>query len=130
MQFARKLGDVVRFLYEARTHSYRRPAPENFTVKSAILAVAAATGLALTAGSASAHPPGYGGGYYGGGYSGGYYAPRPVVVVPYYAPPVYQPVYPAYGYGYGYAPYRPGLSITITIGSGYGGYGGGYYRGW
>ena len=103
-------------------------------MKSAILALAVATGLALSAGSASAHPPGYGGGYYGGyhhhgyyggGYYGGYYAPRPVVIAP--VVPV-GPVYPAYGYGY--SPYyRPGVSITIGSGYGYGSpYGGGYFR--
>lgn len=104
-------------------------------MKTVVLAIAAAAGLALTAGTASAHPPRYyGSGYYGGGY----YAPRPVVVQPYYAMPVYRPVYPSYGYGYGYgyAPFRPGFSITIGGGfGGFGGYGypsygGGYYRGW
>jgi hypothetical protein len=120
---------------EARTHSYRRLAPENFTMKAAILAVAAAAGLALTAGSASAQPGAYYGGYhhhhngyYGGGYSGGYYggyyAPRPVVVAPAVVQPYYAaPVYPAYGYGY--PAIRPGFSITI--GSGYG-FGPGYFR--
>jgi hypothetical protein len=128
MQFPRKPGDVVRLMTEARNHSYRRPALENFTMKAAILAVAAAAGLALTAGSASAHPPGgyYGGHHHGGGYyGGGYYAPRPVLVQPYLVAPVYRPVYPAYGYGY--SPYRPGLNITIGSGYGYP-YGGGFYR--
>lgn len=79
--------------------------------------------LALSAGTASAHPPG---GFYGGG---GYYG-RPVYVQPVYQP-VYRPVYvspfPAYNSGFGYTTpvyggYNSGFGYpSYGYGRGYGG---------
>lgn len=65
----------------------------------------------------------YGGGGYYGGYSGSYYAP--VYSYNYGPTNSFGYAYPSSGFYYG----RPGLSISI--GSGYRGYGyGGYSRGW
>src|SRR5262249_18104361 len=107
----------------------RLPPQESHPVKHALLALGAFAALALTAGTADAHPPGYGYGYPGYGYyPGGYYG-RPVVVTPVYRPVVVSPFYPSYGYGYGYGfgnSYRPGVVIGGGFGSGYPGYGCGY----
>lgn len=122
-------------------------------MKFAILSLAAAGALAISAGSASAGPPGHHHGGYSYGhprgshldyhnghyhYHNGYYRSAPLV-----------PVYPSYGYpnfGYGYNSgfglnmARPGFSISIGSGTvapyyNYGGRyspysGGGFYRRW
>ena len=122
-------------------------------MKFAILSLAAAGALALSTGTASAHPPGYGGysgygGGYGGGYGRSYHPPYPHLDAHrghyhyhdgfYRSPPVV-PVYPSYSYpsygydsGFGLTIQRPGFSFGIGSGSvtplytqPY--YGGGYY---
>ena len=98
-------------------------------MKFAILSLAAAGGLALSAGSASAqhYHGGYNHGHYHhGGYShGGYYGAAPLVRV--------APVYPSYGYpaynsGFGLTIGGPRGVISIGSGSVYPSYGyGGLY---
>jgi hypothetical protein len=100
-------------------------------ILSTVLAAGTLTGLALTPGTASAHPPGYGYGYGKPGYGygnpgnryGNYYGPyrgnpgygyggyRPVYPAP------YRPYYPAIPYGspYGGFGYQPGFSLGFTI---------------
>ena len=113
-------------------------------MKTAFLSVAAAAALALTAGTASAHPPGfypvygpanYHGGY--GGYHGGYHA-RPYYVPVAPAFPVV-PVTPIYRSGFSIGLGTPNFSLGIgssTVVPGYGySYGYGYpysgtYRRW
>lgn len=114
-------------------------------MKFAILSLAAAGGLALSTGTASAHPPGYGGGYSGGysyghpigphldyhrghyHYHDGFYRSGPLVpVYPSYS-------YPSYNYGYnsgfGLSINRPGFSFNLGSGYAQPYYGGGYYGG-
>jgi hypothetical protein len=68
--------------------------------------------MAVSAGTASAHPPGYGGGYY-----------RPVVVQPVYQP-VYRPVVVSpYGGGWGSPVYGGGWNNSV-----YGGFNNGFYN--
>lgn len=77
-------------------------------MKSAFFGVAAVAALALTSGSASAHPPGY---YYGG----------PVIVRPapvFVSPPLFvnpQPVY-SYGNSFSFGVTRPGFSFGFSTG--------------
>lgn len=99
-------------------------------MKFAILSVVAAGALALSAGVADAHPPGYRGGYnhghyhgYRGGYSYGHY------------PHGY--AYPSYGYGSSFGLTIGGPHGVINIGSGsvvpgygYRSYYGNPYSGW
>ena len=116
-------------------------------MKFAILSLAAVGGLALSAGSALAGPPGhYHGGHSHGGHShGGYSSFHPIgphldyhrghyhYHDGFYRSAPLVPVYPSYGSGSSDGYSRPGFNITI--GSGYsrpyygGGYGG-YGRRW
>ena len=110
-------------------------------MRTAILGAVA--GLGLTAGAASAHPPGWGGGW--GGYAPVVVRPAPVVVPASgfsigfggwnggfqfnsFNGGFYRPAYGWGGYpGWGYGGYRPGFYSP-----GWGGYGYGrpIYRGW
>ncbi len=114
-------------------------------MKFAILSLAAAGALTLSAGSASAQPGHYHGGHNHGGYGGynrSYHPPVPHLDYHrghyhyhdgfYRSGPLY-PVYPSYSYpsygfnsGYNIGISRPGFSINIGSGSPY--YGGGFYN--
>ena len=114
-------------------------------MKFALLSLAA--GLALSTGTASAGPPGYGGyGGYGHGYRpagghldyhhghyhyhNGYYRSAPLVpAYPAYGGPVYGA--PLYNSGFGLNVYRPGFNLSIGSGSvtPYYGYSSPYYGG-
>ena len=108
-------------------------------MKFAILALAAAGGLAVSTGSALAGPPGHG--HYHGGYGNRYHPPVPHLDYHrghyhyhdgFYRSPPLVPAYPRYNYGYsnyGAYPYGARSGFNITIGSGYGGYSRPYYGG-
>jgi hypothetical protein len=114
-------------------------------MKFAILSLVAAGGLALSTGTASAHPPGYGGGY-SGGYNRGFHPITPHLDYHrghyhyhdgFYRSGPLVPVYPSYNYGYN-SGYNSGFGLSINrpgfnfnLGSGYSQpyYGGGYYGG-
>ena len=92
-----------------------------------LVAVAA---VALTAGTASAHPPGY---YQPVPVYQPVYRPiyQPVVVQPIYRP-VFQPAFPAYNSGFGYAsPAFGGYNSGFGFGNGFNRpvYGGGFNNG-
>lgn len=107
---------------------------EVLTMRSVSLAFAAVTALALTAGSASAHPPGYG---YPGGYGGGHYDYHPGQLVRHGNHYHYQPGHYHYHPGpaiYPGARMYPGSGVQIRVGFGSGytpyGYGNPGYRRW
>jgi hypothetical protein len=97
-------------------------------MKFGILSIAAVAAIAVSAGSASAHPPGY----YSYGWGGPVIVrPAPVVVVP--ARPAF--VYPNYGFNnFGYSSGfnlnvgRPGFNLNIGSGTVVPAYGGFYSR--
>jgi hypothetical protein len=76
-------------------------------MKSAFFGVAAVAALALTTGTASAHPPGY---YYGGPVI---VRPAPVIVRP---APVFVAPQPAFGFGnsFSFGVARPGLTFGFS----------------
>lgn len=93
-------------------------------MKFAVLSIAAAAALAISAGSASAHPPGYYKPYYGGPVI---IRPAPVVVAPVYPSYVYpSPGFYNYGSGFGLTINQPGFNFSIGNGVtpfyNYGGY--------
>lgn len=73
-------------------------------MKSAFFGAAAVAALALTSGTASAHPPGYYGGYYGGPVI---VRPAPVVIAP-------QPAFGFGGSGFSFGVTRPGVSFGFS----------------
>lgn len=79
-------------------------------MKTAFFGIAAVAALALTSGTASAHPPGY---YYGGPVI---VRPAPVFLPP---PPVFVNPQPAFGFGgnsFSFGVARPGFSFGFSTG--------------